>query len=850
MLLKSLWKSCLVLGLVSLAITTPLFAQEPIQRVTRLPAFGSSVTTTEDTRAIVSNPANLAFMPGAELRYQGVFLDEAVEVPWQGHSIGFGFPIPWVSLATGLRVDLIDPPEAASTSMFGGDSSYQFLTWALALRTSQTSAMGFSLQRTYSDHPLAHALSSWSFGVSTRPFNGFGLSFVAHDINRPENGAGATIGTSYDIGISVRPLGTRAIDIGLEAKHVRELGGYWVPRATLGLDIAPIGRLKGEFSWSDPFEQALEPAWIASASLAVYLNGPGGSVELAAGSVFGDGLGSEAGDRPYVNLHTDIAFRGFREPVGIESPLHAVRIRLEDTPSTRGHVALLRHLWQLAEEEDSVRAVVLELRTAPASSLARVEELRDAVGYLRAHGKQVLCHLEDNGGASLYLCSAADRILINPAGGLRFAGLRTRYFYLADLLGKLGIRADFVRIGAHKSAPEQFTRSTATEQARKDKIDLLQQYERIFAADVAAGRRIDVDDLRERIKSGPFVAEEAKAAGLLDGFAFDDQLEEEVNKLVGAPISLLDDKRSARAPSRFGRDRRIAVVYLDGDMVDGRSSSIPFLGVNLAGSYTIADAIKQAREDPTVGAIVLRIETGGGSAMAADVIWREVQLTTQVKPVVVSMGSAAASGGYYAASAANRIFANPLSITGSIGIFYGKADIAELLQKIGVNVEVYKTAPRADAESIYRPYTEDEKRELEHKVKQFYDMFLKRVAEGRKAGGVTLSVQDVDSVGQGRVWTGAQAAERRLVDELGGLRQALSYARKLADLPDYAPIIELPVVPTTLLGKILGIEGIREPTPDLTFSTQLVALLRPLGPFLMYAPDKPLARLELWPVGP
>ena len=230
--------------------------------------------------------------------------------------------------------------------------------------------------------------------------------------------------------------------------------------------------------------------------------------------------------------------------------------------------------------------------------------------------------------------------------------------------------------------------------------------------------------------------------------------------------------------------------------------------------------------------------------MAADVIWRQVQLTARVKPVVVSMGSAAASGGYYIAAPATRIFANPLTITGSIGIFYGKADVSELLKKIGVSVEVYKTAPRADAESIFRPFTDDERRELERKVRQFYDMFLGRVAEGRK-----LTKQQVDAVGQGRVWTGEQAAERRLVDQLGGLRQALAEARRLAGMPEETPTVELPPSETTLLGRLLGIEGVKAGEP-LPLPPQIYELARALAPFAIYPDDRPLALMEITPYGP
>jgi protease-4 len=187
-----------------------------------------------------------------------------------------------------------------------------------------------------------------------------------------------------------------------------------------------------------------------------------------------------------------------------------------------------------------------------------------------------------------------------------------------------------------------------------------------------------------------------------------------------------------------------------------------------------------------------------------------------------------------------------LTITGSIGVFYGKADVSGLLSKIGVNVEVYKTAPRADVESIFRPFTDEERLELEHKVGQFYDIFIGRVAEGRR-----MSKEDVDKIGQGKVWTGAQAKERGLVDELGGLRQALAEARRRANLPDNAPIVELPKVPTSLLGQILGIEGLKaEPTLASVLPQSLAGVARAMAPFLVHPADRPLTRLEFAPVEP
>jgi protease-4 len=670
------------------------------------------------------------------------------------------------------------------------------------------------------------------------------MAFVANDINAPMNDVGGYLERSYDLALAIRPLGTRFIEVGVEGRYIDAPDPYWTPKATLGVDIPSLGRLRGDVSVSHVGSDS-ERAWLASAQMAFAFNGLSGSMEAAGGTIFGNGLGEDAKYSIGSNLAFDVAFKGSREAVASEAIAYGIRIRMESTPSTREHIALLRTLWRIAKDEPSAAMVVLELRTAPAESLARVAELRDAIALLRQNGKKVLCHLEDADGASLYLCSAANRTLLNPAGGIRFAGLRSRYFYFKSLLDKLGIRADFVRIGEHKSAPEMFTRDGASDVSRTDKIDLLQQIERNFVLSVAAGRRISPDVLRERIAQGPFIASEARAAGLVDGFAFDDQLEEEASKLMGYDIHVADhDDMSARSPRDFGQSRKVAIVYVDGDMVDGRSQSIPFFGIKLVGSYTIADSLKEAREDPRIGAVVVRIETGGGSAMAADVIWRQVQLTARVKPVVVSMGTSAASGGYYIASPATRIFANPLSITGSIGIFYGKADISELLRKIGVTVEVYKTAPRADAESIFRPFTDDERRELEKKVAQFYDMFLTRVADGRK-----LSKQAVDAVGQGRVWTGEQALEKKLVDELGGLRQALAEARRLAGMPEETPIVELPPSETTLLGRILGIEGVTSKS-ELPLPPQLFELARALAPFAIYPDDRPLALMEITPIGP
>lgn len=550
-------------------------------------------------------------------------------------------------------------------------------------------------------------------------------------------------------------------------------------------------------------------------------------------------------------FYTGAAITAYRNP-GLPEGTYGVRIRIENTPGGRAHVHLLQRLWKMASDPE-LRAVALLLRSEPADSLAHAEELADAIRMLRANGKKVACHMEDAKGRALYVCSQADRVYLHPAGVIRFAGLGTQHLYFASLLEKLGVRAQFVRVGAHKTAPEQFMRDGGTDVARADHLDMLKESNDVFLSDVGGGRHVPMATLAESLGHGPFLAGEAKQAGLIDQAVYEDEIEGQMSRDLSEKTSLQDEPRRPTAPARFGTRRRIAIVYVEGDMIDGRSRTIPLVGTQLAGSYTIVQALKKAREDASVAAVVMRIESPGGSSIGADAIWHEARLTANAKPLIVSMGKYAASGGYYIATAGHSVWANPLTVTGSIGIYFGKVDMSGLLRKIGVSVEAFRSTPRADGDSLFRPYTPDELSELEHKVRQLYDLFLDRVSQGRG-----LSKEDVDKVGQGRVWTGRQALDRHLVDHLGGIREALAEARTRAGLPYDAPIEELPVPETSLAqiaAQVAGIAGVTiAPAAEAgggllgLAPTQLVELVSALAPLSCYESDEPLARMELVPV--
>lgn len=810
------------------AATALLFTGSPAraQRVERLPEFGSSIVSVDDAASITTNPANLGYLVGPEFRWHGVYLDDSLSAPWEGHSFSLATWLPFVRVATGLQLDLVAPPSGSPLPQ------YQWLSWGLAFRGDDNNSLGFSLQTAFSDNPFIDDITSFSVGYTAKPFNGIGFALVANDINAPSAGPTGSLGRSYEAGVAIRPLGTRAIELGLEGTYL-EASETWVPRATLGFD-AGLGRVSGEFSMNDPLDEA-ERTWLAAGGLSIYWNRMDRSAEFGGGVVTGDALG-ESGT---LSGYNTVAFRSFREPVGFEPQRYGVRLRVEGTPNTRIHVAFLRQLWSLAREPN-VDAVVFEIRESPGGSLAALEELRDAVFELRRNGKRTLCHLEDADGGSLYFCSATNKVLINPAGSIRFAGMRSRHIYLARLLEKLGVKAEIVRAGAHKSAPEQFTETHSTDVSRADKIDLLQQFERGYSEGISVGRGITVAKVRESIGRGPFSAKEAQQYSFVDGFAFDDEIDKAVQQLTGRKTRLVGDNRRRVAPETFGNERFVALVYVDGDIVDGRNQSVPFLGIDVTGSYTIADTLKALRDDPRVGAIVIRVDSPGGSSMASDVIWRQVELAAKVKPTVVSMGSVAASGGYYLAAPATRIFASPMTVTGSIGVFAGKADVSELLNRIGVDVEVYKTHPRADADSFFRSLSEEERNALQAKVNEFYQLFLQRVASGRH-----MKPEDVDKVAQGRVWTGEQALQHGLIDELGGLRQAIAWAEAKAGLPPGSPVVELPRIEQSLLARLLGLPRLRESLLQMPMPDGMTKAVRGLAPFVIHPDNAPLARMEL-----
>jgi protease-4 len=457
------------------------------------------------------------------------------------------------------------------------------------------------------------------------------------------------------------------------------------------------------------------------------------------------------------------------------------------------------HAINYAKTDSKIKGI--SINTALSSGLAQTQAIRKAINAFKESGKFVYAYGDIYGQKDYYLASVADSIFINPVGELDFKGLSSEVLFYKDFQEKSGIKMEVVRHGKYKSAVEPYLENQMSDANRQQVSELLSSLWKSIVGDIADSRTLDVNLLNTVANNlSARSAAMAKEKGLVDAVAFFDEYED---KLIDATdksyINYIDIDEYAEFAASKGRKsayrNKIAVIYAQGDILFGEGNDM------IIGQGIMTKAIRKAKEDKNVKAIVLRVDSPGGAAIVADMIWRELELAKQEKPVVVSMGDVAASGGYYIAAGANKIFAEPTTITGSIGVFSAVPNIKGLADKLGINAEQVGTHNQSSGYSFFENMSDDFRSYLRKGTEDTYATFLQRVANGR-----SMTIDAVNTIAQGRVWSGVDALENGLVDELGGIYDAIDAAADLAEITSYN-IETLPEYKTSIEDVIERLSG-------------------------------------------
>jgi protease IV len=447
----------------------------------------------------------------------------------------------------------------------------------------------------------------------------------------------------------------------------------------------------------------------------------------------------------------------------------------------------VRERLRVLSSDGRVEGVVLRVRSL-AAGWAACEELRNELLAYRERGGKVVAYLVEGGMAAYYLASAADEILATPLATINVTGVRTSATFLKDALDKVGVEAEVVAVTPYKSAFDRFTRNDFSDEAREQADRLLEgRYAEIVAA-ISAGRGLSSEDVKRKIDAAPYPAREAVSEGLLDGVCYEDELPERLGSERKAKLAEWGvARRAVKVPYRTGGGKRVGVVSLDGAIVRGKSRSLPvplpLVGGRQAGDESVVAALRMAEKNGGVASVLFHVESGGGDALASDLIWREVERVRNKKPVVVLMGNVAASGGYYVGASADHIVVRKNTVTGSIGVISLRPVAEGLFENLGIGTDAVERGRRSGLLDPSRRPTPDEMRVLEGQIDAIYSEFKDRVTKGRGIEESKLA----DEIAGGRVWTGTEARELGLADEVGGFAEAMSKAKELGGVKRSGP---------------------------------------------------------------
>lgn len=477
----------------------------------------------------------------------------------------------------------------------------------------------------------------------------------------------------------------------------------------------------------------------------------------------------------------------------------------------------------------------------------KIDELTRAIADFRKSGKKALAYLEAGNSKDYLIGAACDRVYLPEAGWLMLTGMRAEVMFFKDLFDKIGVKADMLQIGAFKGAAEPFMRTTLSPETRRQLESVVDDYyDNSMVARIVAARKKQKwtpESVKKLIDRGPFAAKQATREGLIDGTAYPEGVADVFKELLDAvTVTIVEDYGKSKAkdldlssplalfkllsPSkpRPSKGPKVAVIYAVGAINTGKGGR-GLLAGETVGSTTLVEAIRQAEDDATVKAIVLRVDSPGGSALASDLIWNALRRCK--KPVVASMSDVAASGGYYISMAAGKIYAEPGTLTGSIGVVGGKLTLGGLYDKVGLKTEIIRRGAHADILSTEKPFSASEKETFLRLMRDVYDQFLDKALAGRVKAGRKMTRADLEKLAGGRIWTGRQAKANGLVDELGTLEDAVTDAWKRAKMPaTVEPELLILPRPKPLLDELMDFMGdVKGPVPQM----KQVPALRELG---------------------
>lgn len=778
-----------IFGFTLILLTAPgARAQDAYSHTFDMQMPSASVASCPGPLSLGYNPAGLAWGPSVEMLYlhQERLNPDDGENLFKGRADGLLFSLGRL----GLGIQWVRP--------YDDDDTSNYLKYTIAtplVSAGRWFSLGYGIEildptRTNEDPSI-----DFMAGALVRPLRYLSFGLVGRNLGRAKIG-GVRSEPTLDMGMAVRPL-------------------WFAPeRVTLAADVRlledrdPQVRFTGHFSLFDGisiFGTADLDGNFGAGLMVDFLR-------VGAGSYmdFTNGDGVEPDNLLFAaRLSRDIQ-PGFAVNRGRTAEF-VLDNSLARTPEGATGFFKKRPTLQAVEQAidraaDDVRVDSILMKVEdPDLEWTDIQELHAALADFKQQGKQVFFHLENATNLSYYLASVGDAIYMAPGGNVTVTGPTVEALFFRGTLDLLGIRAEFQRVGDYKSAVEQLVNEEPSQPYREVLNSLADEMADQMLSAISTSRGITPTQAQSLLDRGFMQTGEAREAGLIDGAVHYDAIDQEIEKKLGHRPGRMGYLRQRWHTDRWGSLPTVAVVYLSGAIAYGDS----FGGGS--GARQMTEILSSLREVPTVDAVVLRVDSPGGSGSASDLIWREVVRLNEAKPVVVSMGSLAASGGYYVACPAAAILANPGTLTGSIGVFTLLFDISELYAKIGVSKEIVKRGKLSDLFTTFRGRTQEEMALLEKLVQGFYQGFIEKVAEGRK-----MSAEQVDAVGRGRVWTGRQAKEKGLVDELGGLRKAIDLAKEKIGLgpEDRVRIINLPR-PRFSLGSLLREMGVlaEEPAP-------------------------------------